>query len=149
MPRQHKCRTINDATGTTAGSDFESRGHNSVGMFVIAENLDPSNDTLTVVIDAAHEADADGEGRQYGGPILQSGTGPGSTHKLGLDESDLSDSDGDGTYSGFVFAHGIPAEHFRGRITDFEDNAGSDLNVRAWLYFGNWNGPGREFREVT
>ena len=149
MPRQHKCRTINDATGTTEGSDFESRGHNSVGLFVIAENLDPNNDTLTVVVDAAHEAEADGEGRQYGGPALQVGTGPGGTQEFGLNETDLADPDGDGTYTGFVYAHGIPAEHFRARISEFTDAADADLNVRAWLYFGNWNGPGREFREVV
>jgi len=149
MPRQHKCRSINDATGTAVGSDFESRGHNSIGLFVIAENLDSANDTLEVVVDAAHEAEADGADRQYAGPALQSGSGPGSTQKLGLNETDLADPDGDGTFTGFVYGHGIPAEHFRARISSFTDSANGDLVVSAWLYFGNWNGPGREFREVV
>jgi len=149
MPRQHKCRTINDATGAEVGTDFESRGHNSIGLFVIAEGLDPGSDTLTLVVDAAHEAEADGADRQYGGPIVQAGSGPGNTQRIGLDETDFVDSDGDGTYAAFVYAHGIPAEHFRARITEFTDSAGSDLTVSAWLYFGNWNGPGREFREVV
>lgn len=149
MTRQHKCRSINDATGATNGTDFESRGHNSIGLFVIAENLDSGNDTLEVVVDAAHEAEADGNERQYAGPALQSGTGPGKTQRLGLDETDLADPDGDGTYTGFVYGHGVPAEHFRARIVSFSDSADADLTVSAWLYFGNWNGPGREFREVV
>ncbi|AGM11974.1 hypothetical protein DNAM5_115 [Haloarcula californiae tailed virus 1] len=147
MPRQHKCRSINAATGTTNGDSYESRGHNSVGLFVVARNLDETNDSLEVVLDAVH-TDENTSGEEQG-PVRRSDGGPGSTSRVGVTAGDLGDPGGDGTYSGFAYAHGVPAEHFAARITEFTDNAGSDLEVDAWLYFGNWSGPGREFREVV
>jgi len=146
MPRQHKCRSVNAATGTTNGDTFESRGHNSVGLFVIARNLVPANDTLEVVLDAVHTAE--GLTGEEKGPVRRSGT-VGGSDRVGVDQTEMSDPDGNGTYSGFVFVHGVPAEHFAARVSSFSDAANGDLEVDAWIYFGNWNGPGREFREVV
>lgn len=148
MARPHKCRSINDATEATIGDAFESRGHNSVGLFVIAENLEPNNDSVTVVVDAGHDSDSDDQ-VEFAGPARQVGSGPGNTQQFGIDESDMSDPDGDETYSVFIYAHGMPLEFARARLSDYTDDSGSDLSVTAWLYFGNWNGPGREFREVV
>lgn len=147
MPRQHKCRSINAASGTTEGDTFESRGHNSVGLFVIARNLDTANDTLEVVLDAVHTAE--GINSERTGPVRRPGT-VGGSDRVGIDQTEMSDPDGNGTFAGFTFAHGVPAEHFAARISSFTDASGDgDLEVDAWLYFGNWNGPGREFREVV
>lgn len=145
MPRQHKCRSINEATGTTQGEVFQSRGHNSIGLFVIARNLDPANDTVEVKLEASH---TDENMASYEHGAVRRPGGVGASEEVGIDESEVSDVDGDGTYSGFVYAHGVPAEHFAATLTSFTDNAGADLEVDAWLYFGNWSGPGREFREV-
>jgi hypothetical protein len=147
MPRQHKCRSVDSATSTTEGTAHASRGHNSIGLFVIAKNLDTSNDTLEVVLDAVH-TDENASGEKTG-PVRRSDGGPGSTSRVGVNTSDFADPDGNGTYSVFAYAHGVPAEHFAARVSSFTDNANGDLEVTAWLYFGNWNGPGREFREVV
>lgn len=147
MPRQHKCRSVDSATSTVEGSTFESRGHNSVGLFVIAKNLDTGSDTLEVVLDAVHTDE--NTSSEKTGPVRRNDGGPGGTTRIGVNESDFADPDGNDTYAAFAYAHGVPAEHFAARVSSFTDSANGDLEVTAWLYFGNWNGPGREFREVA
>jgi len=145
MPRQHKCLSVDSATSTVHGEVFESRGHNSVGLFVVARNLDPANDTVEVVLEASH---TDESMSSYEHGAVRRPGAPGGSNVVGINASELSGRHGDGTYSGFAYAHGVPAEHFSAHITSFTDNANGDLEVDVWLYFGNWNGPGREFREV-
>lgn len=147
MARQRKVRSINSATSAGAGESYSSGGHNSVGLFVIARNLDPNNDTLEVVLDAEHQSEE--TGTEVGGPVRAPGGGPGNSTPVGITEGAMVDEEGDGAYAGFLFVHGVPAEFFRARISDYADSAGGDLEVDAWVYFGNWSGSANEFREIV
>jgi hypothetical protein len=137
MGRPIRAETLSGATSTTAGDSVQTKGHNSLGLYVIAENLDSSNDTLEV----RAEIEVAGEWAS-----VRDGTG---TVVLSVSTSDFEDPGGNGTSSAFVFAHGIPAEFLRARVTSFTDNAGGDLSVDAYIMGANWNGPAREFREIS
>ncbi|AGC34492.1 hypothetical protein HVTV-2_gp124 [Haloarcula virus HVTV-2] len=137
MGRPIRAEALTGATSATAGDRVQTKGHNSLGLYVVAENLDTANDTL----DVRAEMQVAGEWsavRDASGTVV-----------LSLSTSDFEDPDGNGTYAAFVFAHGVPAEFLRARITSFTDNANGDLSVDAYVMGANWNGPAREFREIV
>ena len=132
-PFQHK--SLDAATSTGAGTVHHSKGHNTLGLFVVARNLDSANDTLTVQIEAGLEH-VDEWAPIHGGAATKKGE---------LTITELVDADGDGTYSGFMYIHAAPAPRVRARITSLTDAAGADLEVDAYVLGTNRAGTGKDY----
>lgn len=140
MARPQRVKSIDAVTSATAGEAFETKGHNSLGVFVVARGLDTANDTVEGRLEAVLSPD---NGTEHTAVIKNVETGNDFT----FSGSDLEDQDGDGTYSLFAYAHGPPVEKVRVNITSFTDNAGGDLEVDAWIFASNWGGPGHYFED--
>lgn len=127
MSRPIRKQSHDAATAAGAGEVHKSKAHNSVGLFVVAQNLDSANDTLTVQVEGSPTG-SNGEWATI--DTKQGGT---KTQRLTVDISDMEDTDGDGTYVGFVYAHGIPVEWLRVNVTTFTDAANGDLTVDTYI----------------
>lgn len=142
MARPFQRQTLDAATATGAGTIHHAKGHNTVGLFVVARNLDTANDTLTVQLEAAVE-DVD-----EWTPILD-GAG---TKKGELTVTEFVDDDGDGTYAAFMYIHGVPSPRLRANITAFTDASDSgttpnaDLSVDAYILGTNRSGTGKDYK---
>lgn len=127
------------ATTTGTGEDHYTRSHTAVGVLVVAENLDAANDTLEVVLEAGYEY----KGRKYFTPLLRR-----DNTEVGLTTTDLTDNDGNGTYTGMVWESNAPVEILRGRIESLTDAAGADLSVSTYVVMSNnASGGGHNFEE--
>ena len=136
MSRPAKKKSHDGATSTGAGEGHFTKAHTAVGVFVVAKNLDPQNDDLTVSLEGGFEY----EGTDYFGPIYD-----GSSDKK-ASASAFSDDDGDGNFEMLLWASNVPAEKIRARITEFNDSAGGDLEVETWvLLSNNASGGGHSF----
>lgn len=136
MSRPGKKQSHDGATSAGAGEAHFTRAHTAIGVFVVARNLDPSNDTLTVSLEGGFEYD----GVNHFGPIYN-----GSSAKK-ISASDFTDDNGDGTYEMLLWASNVPAEKARARITEFTDAANGDLEVDTYvLLSNNASGGGHSF----
>lgn len=140
MARPQRRKVLDGVASETASEAIHSKGHNSVGVFILAENLDTSNDTLQMQLEVVNEDDS---GTSYAGPILDAEADAG----LEWNASNFEDTDGDGNYTLFAYGHGIPGEQWRVNITSFTDNANSDLAVTAWIHTTGWTGSGHYFED--
>lgn len=129
MSRPIRKQSHEAATGTGAGSVHKSKAHNSIGLFVVARNLDDANDTLSVRV----EGSPTDESSVWATIDTKQGGGGSKTTRLTLSTNDMEDINGDGTYVGFLYAHGVPVEYLRANITDFADSSGGDLEVDTYL----------------
>lgn len=129
MSRPFRKQSHTGATTTGAGTPHAAKGHNSLGLFVVADNLDTANDTLDV------ELQVEGPEGEWSPIRNESGT------KVGvLTASDFTDVDGDGTqFNAMLYVHGVPAPSVRAKITALTDSAGSDLSVDTYV-IGTGNG---------
>lgn len=139
MSRPFRAQSHDAATSAGAGESHESKGHNSLGLFVVARNLDDANDSLTVRV----EGSPTGEGGEWA--TIDTKQGGTKTQRLTVDLNDMEDTDGDGTFVGFVYAHGVPAEYLRANITSFTDSSGGDLEVDSYIMGANNGGTGHAF----
>lgn len=142
MSRPQKKQSHDGATATGTGEVHWSRAHTAVGVFVVARNLAPSNDTLTVKLDGGFEGvePTGNTGMDYLAPV-NDGSGD-----LSISASDLVDSGDGSTYYGFVWASNVPAEKVRARISEFSDAANGDLSVDTYvLLSNNASGGGHSF----
>lgn len=136
MSRPFKKKSHDGATGTGAGESHFTRSHTSLGVFAVARNLDPTNDSLTVSLEGGFKYG----GNDYFSPIYTGGSDKKAS------ETEFTDDDGDGTYTMFLWASNVPAERVRARITEFTDDAGSDLEVDTFvLGSNNASGGGHSF----
>lgn len=139
MSRPLKKQTHSGATSTGASEPWASKGHNSLGVQVTANNLDQSNDTLSVRLEVAPDSS---------GPwtTIDTRSGGNVNTRLVIAANDMDDVDGDGNYGGFLYAHGVPAPYIRVNITEFTDDSGGDLAVDTYVYAtNNANGNGHSF----
>lgn len=144
MSRPFRAQSHDAATSAATGEPHRTKGHNTLGLFVVARNLDSSNDTLGVRVEASPT-----EGQDEWATIdTKQGGGGSKTTRLSMDTNDMEDTAGDGTYVGFLYAHGVPAEYVRANITDFTDNSGSDLEVDTYIVGANNGGTGHAFDHV-
>lgn len=131
MSQSFRRTSLENATGTGNGDSELTKGHNSLGLAVHAENLDPGSDSLTVQMEVL----VDGEWCRF-------------KNTVELTASDLTDIDSDSVYTGYTFVHGVAGESVRASITEFTDSAGGDLSVNAYvLGTNNTGGSGREYRQ--
>jgi len=139
MARPFQEQSLDSAASTGPGSAYGSKGHNTLGLYVIARNLDPTNDDLTVRLEAGIE-DGITESGEFA-TIRESG----GTEECILNASDFTDISGDGTYAAFLYVHAVPAPRMRANITTFNDAANGDLSVDAYVLGTNRSGSGKDF----
>lgn len=137
MARPRKTKSVDAQSSTGTGDDIETGGRITVSIFVVARNLDTSNDSLEVSLegspDGTHWADVetlDASGRAT------------------ITVSDLEDHDGDGTFTGLLSVQGVATEFVRANAVTFTDDSGSDLEVDAWVSVTNNPDGAQSFREV-
>lgn len=135
MSRPYRELSVDGATGTGPGEEHAGKGHVTLGLFVVASNLDSANDSLTVRLEVEGP---DGEWS----PIRdKDGTVIGE-----LTQSEFEDVDGDGTtFNSFLYVHGVPAPSVRANVTSFTDAAGGDLSVDAYVHAANNGGTGSDY----
>lgn len=141
MSRPFRAKSHDAVTSSGVGESYDSKGHNSIGLFVVARNLDTANDTLDVRVEGAP---TDGQS-EWATIDTKQGGGGSKTTRLSMDVNDFEDTAGDGTYVGFLYAHGIPVEFLRVNITTLTDNANSDLEVDTYIMGANNGGTGHAF----
>lgn len=135
MSRPIRNLSLSGSTSAGAGEGHGAKGHNSLGLFVVAKNLDTANDTLDVRLEA------EGPDGEWSPLRDESGTLVGT-----LSVGDFTDVDGDGTtYNAMLFIHGVPAPRIRANITSYTDSSGSDLSVDAFVLAANNGGTGSAY----
>lgn len=127
MSRPGKKQSHDGATTTGPGDGHYTRAHTAIGVFVVARNLDPANDTLTVALECGFEY----EGTDHYGLVFN------GTSSKQIEDSDFQDVDGDGNYEMLLWGSNIPAEKARANITEFTDSAGGDLEVDTYILLSN------------
>jgi len=135
MSKPIRGQSIDSSTSAGAGETVRLKGHNSIGIFVTARNLDSYNDTLDLRVEVST-----GDVNEWA--IIEGFQQGNKVDKLVLDIDSFEDVDGDGTFTAFRYAHGVPAEKARARIANLNDAAGSDLEVDAYIMATGWTGPG-------
>ena len=131
MSRPIKKRSHDAATATGPGAKTRTKGHKVVGIFVSAPNVEPSVDTVNVEI----EVSPDGE---HWASVNEGGGDRGSVSTVDFNESG----------NAYVVVDGIAADYARSRITEYNDAAGGDLEVDAWLMATGWTGSGNAFEFI-
>lgn len=127
------------ATTAEVGESHFTRAHTAIGVLVVAQNLDTANDTLEVVLEAGFNYD----GTQVFTPLLRR-----DDTQVRLSVSELTDNDGDGTYTGLVWESNVPAEQIRARIESLTDSANDDLSVNTYVVMSNnASGGGHSFEQ--
>lgn len=141
MSRPIRNESLQGSDSTGPGEGHQAKGHNSLGLFVVAENLDTANDTLDVRLEA------EGPDGEWSPLRDESGTLVGT-----LSVADFEDVDGDGTtYNAMLFIHGVPAPSVRANVTGFTDASDSgttpvaDLSVDAYVLAANNAGTGSDY----
>ena len=135
MSRPFSKQSHSGAQSTGAGEGHSAKGHNSLGLFVVAENLDTANDTVDVELQAEV---ADGEWA----PIHnEDGTQVGQ-----LTVSEFGNESGSSNSTALLFIHGVPAPRMRAVITGFNDASGDgDLSVDTYVLGTNNAGTGSQY----
>jgi len=144
MSRPFRAKSHDAVSSTGSGESHETKGHNSLGLFVVARNLDTGTDTLNVRV----EASPTNLGDEWATIDTVQGGGT-TTTRLTVDTNDFEDTDGDGTYVAYIYAHGVSVEYVRANITSFTDSAGSDLEVDTYIMGANNGGTGHAYDHVS
>lgn len=141
MSRPIRKQSHSAATAAGAGESHAAKAHNSLGIFVVAANLDTANDTLDVRLEA------EGPDGVWSPIKNESGTQVGA-----LSVSDFVDVNGDGTYTAMLYVHGVPAPSIRANITALTDSAtgtsSTDLDVDTYVMAANNGGTGHQYDTV-
>lgn len=125
------------ATTTGPGDPHSAKGHNSLGLFVVAKSLDTANDTLDVELQVEV---ADGEWA----PIHnESGTKVGQ-----ITVTEFSNEAGSANNTALLYVHGVPAPRVRANITAITDAANGDLSVDTYVLAANNGGTGHEYLDA-
>ena len=124
-PTNYRTHVSADAIGSSEA--FGSKGHHNVALTVSAPNVDPANDTLTVVVECSPD------GQTWTPLTREDGS------QVSLQASEL-DSEGEG----YAKVSGAIASELRVCISDYSDSSGSDLEVDSWLTLGGWEGPSHD-----
>lgn len=135
MSRPIKKQSHEGAQSTGAGESHRAKGHNSVGLFVVVENLDAANDTVDV------ELQVEGPDGEWA-PIRD-----GSGAQVGeITTSEFANEEGSVNDTAMVYVHGVPAPKLRANITGFNDAGGEgDLAVDTYVLAANNGGTGFEY----
>lgn len=135
MSRPIRKQSHVDAQATGPGEAHGAKGHNSLGLLVVAKSADTVNDTVDVRLEVEG---ADGEWA----PIHdKDGNQVGS-----LTIADLTNADGSANDKGFLYVHGVPAPRVRANITGFTDAGGEgDLAVDTYILGANNGGTGHDY----
>lgn len=115
-------RSHDGATATGAGNEASRKGHQHCTVFILAENLDTANDTLTVET----EASPTGESPDVGPEAWE-------TVDTASAADFTEDPDNPGNYVYSVTFSGSYHEYLRTRVDAFTDSAGGDLVVTSWV----------------
>lgn len=142
MAKHKRFTSIENAQSAVPGDGTKTAGHDEIGLFVIAENLDPQNDTLEMT------GHVSAEDEHYATVDI------GATKKenvLDITADDFRQSDADDTvYVAYRAAHNIPTEYVRAVIDSFTDASGDgDLSVTAYIFMSGWTGRGKSYNERT
>jgi hypothetical protein len=95
-------------------------------MFVVAENLDPANDTLSVTI----EVEVDEYWSPFQIPPEQQGNQP---IEFEISEAAFSQFEAENPYTAHLAIESCPLKKVRPRIVELNDNADNDLSVTVFL----------------
>lgn len=138
MGKHRRVDSLQGATSTGAGRSEKTRGHGEIGLFVVAENIDPGQDTLRVVVEFSVE----------GIHFAQSIRRQTAEDALELTQDDLEQSDNNASvYVGHIADHNLHAEHIRANITGYDDVSADELTVDAYVFIGGWTGRGKSYKE--
>ena len=128
-------------SSTGPGDSEQTRGHIAFGLYVLAENLDTTNDTIEVRLEGS-DTDSHYSPLNRGAPAVD--------NAASVTTADFVQSTEDNTkYSAYVATNSYPIEWLRANITSFTDNADGDLSVTTKVYVGGWTGSGAHYnREI-
>lgn len=139
MAKGRRFTSLDAATATGAGSSTKTRGHDELGFFVEANNLDDTNDTVDITL----EVSADDNHFT----TVDIGT-TGETDVFSLTVSDFEQSDSDNSiWTAYIAGHNVPVEYVRANLTSYTDDSGSDLEITAYIFTGGWTGRGKSYNE--
>lgn len=132
MGKPIRRKSLDAVSAETSGVSALTKGHFHATMFVVAENLDTTNDTLEVALEGSPDdthwtnaADAS------------------VTSEKKITASDFTeDPDNAGTYTASVTVSGTYYDYLRARTVALTDSANGDLAVTAWIMASGWFGPG-------
>jgi hypothetical protein len=119
-------QSLDAASSATTGESTQSLGHYHPTLLVVAENLDPANDTLQVDLEGAP-----------GGKQAWAFAGGVQADKH-IDASDFSQDPTSGNMTASVTLTGTYFPHLRARIKSFTDDANGDLSVDAYILASAW-----------
>jgi len=128
MSRQFK--SLDSATGTAVGESFDILPGGCTSMFIIAENLAPNNDTLSITIEVGVEDGSVTYWSPFRVPPAQQGNQP---IKFEIDQDGFSQFEAENPYTAHLAIESCPLRKVRPRIVDFDDNANDDLSVSIFL----------------
>lgn len=141
MAKHKRFTSLENAQSAGPGNGTKTAGHDEIGLFVIAQNFDPANDSLTVT------AEVSADDQHYASVDIGT-TGQTEIMRMSGDDWEQSMTD-DTVYVGYRAGHNIPVEYVRARIVDFTDAADNDLSVTAYVFMGGWSGRGKAYNERT
>ncbi|RDZ52971.1 hypothetical protein C5C07_14575 [Haloferax sp. Atlit-4N] len=135
MSRPIRQQSIQGASAVTQGEAFAAKGHNSLGLFVVAQGLDTAGgDVFTVRLEVEGPEGEWSPIYDYSGTVIGELTG-----------SEAVDVDSDGsTYNAFTAVHGVPAPSIRANLTDYTDG-GSGFTIDAYVLGAGNAGTGSAF----
>lgn len=138
MSQPYSHTSHDEVSSAGPGDEWMTKGHNSLGLGIIASNLSPSTDTLEARLEVYVGDDENGGWA----PVRN----PNGNLRGELVAGDLYQND-DGDYVGFLYIHGVPSEKVRVNITGFTDNASNDLVVSTFVSgTGNAGGKGTAYQ---
>mgnify|MGYP006914278494 FL=1 len=119
-------KSIDGATSATVGQSLDIVPGGCTSMFVVAENLDPANDTLSVTI----EVGVDEYWSPFQIPPEQQGNQP---IEFEISEAGFSQFEAENPYTAHLAIMSCPLKKVRPRIVELDDNANNDLSVTVFL----------------
>lgn len=135
MARPYAVRSHQGATSTGYGEQSRTKGHTALGLYVLARNVDPGSDTLTVQLHTGF--------KDHNGDVNVTKL---ANYDLELKVSDLQDTDGNGEYEAMISVSNIPAEYVRAYISEFNDSDPStELEVDTYMLAANSSGTAHRF----
>lgn len=142
MGKHKRFTSLENATSTGPGESRKTAGHPQLGLYVVAEGLDPTNDTLEVRGEVSHNNE---DFTHVNIGISQ------NDDVLKVSTQDFVESDvNSGVYTAYRQAHNVPVEYLRANIISYQDNdATADIAVTAYLYVTGWTGAGKSYNERT
>lgn len=142
MAKHKRFTSLQDVQSAQAGASRKTAGHLALGLWVVANNLDPANDTVKV------RGEVSPNDTHY--HPVDIGTTQ-NDDVLSVTTADFVQSDADNSvYVAYIQAHNVPVEHLRANLTSYTDSSTeNDLSVTAYLFLGGWAGRGKSYNERT